>query len=125
MLLQHQTFTLLQSFPDPGWEEEMTFGVGEKPRGGTKKKGTKRSERGVRAKGGGEDADEHEHQTEIDEERWNGVAGRNWEGVTEGVQVELGRNVHEDEGDDEGEAEEVKDDGDGDEDEHDEHEYTT
>jgi len=57
MLLQHQTSSLLSSQPSPAWEEEMTFRVGERPRGGTKKGGKKG--RGVKEEScegeGGED----------------------------------------------------------------------
>jgi hypothetical protein len=59
MLLQHQTSSLLSSQPSPAWEEEMTFRVGERPRGGTKKGGKKNVSMGL-GRNGFSDEDEHE-----------------------------------------------------------------
>jgi len=38
ILLQHHTASLVHPSIPSGWEEEMTYGVGEKPRGGTKRR---------------------------------------------------------------------------------------
>lgn len=66
MLLQHHTASLLDPQPSPEWDEEMMFGVGERPRGGTKKKATKRG-RGVK-EGSEEGEAQYNNDNEADEE---------------------------------------------------------
>jgi hypothetical protein len=69
MLLQHQTASLIDSGIPDGWEEEMTFGVGEQPRGGTKRRVTKRGERArvVKREDGGQE-DQHGSRSGEEEE---------------------------------------------------------
>jgi hypothetical protein len=57
MLLQHHIVSLVHPYVPDGWEEEMTFGVGEKPRGGTRKR---KGGRGERKRGPKEETEEEE-----------------------------------------------------------------
>jgi hypothetical protein len=108
MVLQQQIFTLLFSLPSPEWEEEMAFGVGETPRGGTKKKGTLRGERRIEDMGDGghegdsrDDADEEDDSRQDEDQR-----------VKEEVKMEIAMatlsNIDEDQDDEENDDDELK-----------------
>jgi len=78
MLLQHHTASLVDPDVPEGWEEEMTFGVGERPRGGMKKKGTQR-ERGRGIK----------EESEEEREGNRSGSGEEGSGENDGVEDEM------------------------------------
>src|ERR1700729_1436381 len=92
MLLQHYTVSLVHPYVPDGWEEEMTFGVGEKPKGGTRRK---KGRRGERKKGPKEETEEEEAMS-------GSGSGSGEDGVGDDMKVESESGEEDDELDEEG-----------------------